>query len=179
MVELAFRKAYADRPDFAFDEIGLDKPKIWHHSIRQRKEHDPAFNLEGKKIIACIRRLPGWLLSRVHFEAERSKLVPTREQFISGKFYEATGYLNNADAMIRNFDNPRVDHWIRVEQMPLDIHSATGFVMAQIPRANENKMSFIKGTGFWFSDAELKHLYDANPQWAALERRVYGTLLCD
>lgn len=144
-VELALRNALKDRPDAVFDEVDPQKDVIWHHNIPRRKQHDPQFSVEGKKIIACIRRLPEWMLSRVHFEAERTKHVPTREQFVQGKFYEADGFLNQADKMIQEFDNPRVDHWVRLDNMVGDLNAATGLDLISMPRVNENKLKFIKG----------------------------------
>ena len=178
-VEQVLRKAFRRRRDVVFDRVGRRSPVIWHHSLRRRREFDPDFDPSGKRVIGCIRRLPSWLLSRVHFEAERSKLIPTREQFLRGEFYESTGYLSKADRMIREFDPPRVDHWIRVEHMVEDLSESFGLKLRSIPRVNEGKMPFIKDISLWFTPEELRGLYAANPIWAALERQVYGSLPID
>ena len=178
-VEQVLRKAFRRRRDVVFDRVGRRSPVIWHHSLRRRREFDPDFDPSGKRVIGCIRRLPSWLLSRVHFEAERSKLIPTREQFLRGEFYESTGYLSKADRMIRDFDTPGVDDWIRVEHMATDIAAVFDLQLRSIPRVNEGKMPFIKDLSLWFTPDDLRAIYDANPVWAALERRVYGRLPID
>jgi len=44
-------------------------------------------------------------------------------------------------------------------------------------RENKGKMDFIKEISFWFTDGELKNLYQRNPQWAEIEFQLYGSLM--
>lgn len=176
-VEVALREVFAHDRRVAFDPIDLTNV-IWHHSIREREKHDPSFNPAGKRVISCFRRLPTWLLSRVHFEAWRSpKLVPSRQEFLSGKFYEANGFLNSADRVLARYTSPQIDQWIRVENLNEDFAKAFGVANFIVKKINEAKVSFIKKESFWFTPDDLRRIYESNPKWAEMEFRVYGNLM--
>lgn len=174
--EKILHKTFGSRHDVVFDPVGANHPVIWHHSIGRRIAHDPSFDITGKRIIAGIRRLPDWILSRVHYEANRSNIVPTREQMVEGKFLEANGYVHHADRMLREFNMPEVDHWIRLEHMAADMSEALRCEIAEVPRVNENKIRYVRDISFWFTPAELTRLYESNPIWAGIEERIYGNL---
>lgn len=108
-VELALQKLLAGHRDIVFDPIDR-RSALWHDTINARRRRDPQFSLEGKRIVCGIRRLPAWLLSRVHFEAARSGsgALPTREQFLLGKFREARGAVNQADTYMKMYNTPAV-----------------------------------------------------------------------
>jgi hypothetical protein len=168
-------------PDAQFDPID-PKNVIWHDTIDQRKRRDEYFSIDGKKIICCIRRLPDWILSRVHFEAQRPPHhIATREMLVNGKFFENNGHINSADTYVIRYDNPRVDRWIRVENIIDDLSNAIGVetskLGAVLGRENEGKIDFIKEKSFWFTNSELKNLYEKNPRWAEIELKLYGSLL--
>jgi hypothetical protein len=168
-------------PNAQFDEID-HKNVIWHDNIDQRKKRDPNFSTEGKKLICCIRRLPEWILSRIHFEAQRPPHhIATREMLVNGRFFENNGHINSADTYISRYNNPLVDHWIRVEHIISDLSTAIGIepskLEAVMGRENKGKMDFIKEISFWFTDGELKNLYQRNPQWAEIEFQLYGSLM--
>lgn len=179
--ERCLKKALRDNPDVHFDTIGPEEAVIWHQNIAERAKHDPSFDPTGKRLLACIRRLPGWLLSRVHFEATRppNHRVPTREMLIRGEFFEHSGFHHKADNMIRFYNNPEVDQWIRIENMREDLSAALGFDVGEVPRINETKIDYVKNLDFWFSKDELVALYEHNPIWASIERKAYGDTLAD
>lgn len=180
-VEQCLRQALSDRPDVHFDTIDPSKKVIWHQNIPKRIKHDPDFDPSGKRVIACIRRLPGWLLSRVHFEATRppNHLVPTREMLMRGEFFENSGFHHKADNLIRQYNNPEVDHWIRIEHLRDDLSAALGFDIGEVPRVNETSLRYVKNLDFWFTKDEIAALYEQNPVWASIERKVYGNTLAD
>jgi hypothetical protein len=180
-VEKALHNIYKGRKDIHFDDLNPTNI-IWHESINLRLKRDPSCNLLEKKIICCIRRLPHWLLSRVHFEASREKkFVATREMILRGQFYEMDGSINNADIYARMYSEPRVDYWIRTENIKEDLASAFDVKLSLVERnlksVNETAIGYLKDLSFWFTRDEINALYEANPVWAAIEQRVYGSLL--
>ncbi len=181
-VEAALRTLLADRQDVVFDALDYSKV-IWHHSIDKRVAYDPKFRLGQRRIICCFRRLPTWLLSRVHFEAARPPdyRTPTRKMLVKGRFYEQDGIISSAEEYAVKYSEPKVHTWIRAEHLANDLSAAFGLDLAAVQQAvrarNGTDIPYIKPITFWFTDEELRSLYEANPTWARIERKVYGSLL--
>ncbi len=152
---------------------------IWHENIPTRLARDPACDVGGKKVIANIRRLPEWILSRVHYEAARPPYrVVSREMLIKGEFYENYGGMRTADEIIAYYDTPKVDVWIPVENLHAGLEHAIGRRLEPISeKLNENSIPYIRNVGFWFTREELAALYDRCSRWAEVEERIYGGLL--
>lgn len=156
---------------------------IWHHTIAQRQAYDPGFSVAGREIICCFRRLPNWLLSRVYFEFQRSGLIPTREMFVRGQFYDINGVASNADYHAGGY-SPGVTRWIRTEHLVEDFVSAFSphvdlagvDAAALFTRRNATAYPHVKRLEFYFTQAELDGLYATNPVWAGLEAAIYGGL---
>jgi hypothetical protein len=180
-VQSALKKALKDRADVKFDDITDYQRIIWHQNVPQRAAYDPSFDPSGKRIICCIRRLPYWMLSRVHFEAEQPPgfYTGTREMLVSGNFYERNGRINKADTYMRMYARPKVDYWVRTENLAQDLVTAFSLLPNELVLEKENATgaSYIKSLDFWFTPRELAMLYEANPLWAEIEARVYGDLL--
>lgn len=180
-MEAALREVWGGNPAYQFD-VRDPKNVMWHENIDRRRKRDPGFDLRGRRIIANIRRLPCWLLSRVHYEAQRPPHhVPSREMFLRGEFFEQSGALNSADGYARHYNAPAVDCWIRTESLVEDAAKAFGIdpalLGAHLRRKNAGAISYINDLGFWFTKRELAELYAATPHWAELELRIYGSLL--
>lgn len=182
--EAALAVIFGGRDDVRFDPLDPANV-IWHHSIEQRRAYDPAFSVGDRKIICGIRRLPHWLLSRVHFEAQRGPgfRVATREMLLRGQFYRRDGEIVQADDRAKRYSNPRVDHWLRLESLASDLAAALGLpesvVSGALSEKNRTRANYIKEIGFWFTARELAALYEANPVWARIEKDVYGSLLIE
>lgn len=156
---------------------------IWHHTLHERQEYDPTFSVGSRRVICNIRRLPFWVLSRVHFEVQRrGKLgAVTRDQLVEGRFATpqpgGSSRIHLADQIASRFAEGVTD-WVRVENMAVDLANALGLksdqVQAEMVRENTGKLSYIKNLPFWFSQSDLDRMYAANPVWADLERRIYG-----
>lgn len=167
-----------------FDKLDQNN-LIWHHSLEERRVHDPSFDPEGRRVIANIRRLPSWILSRVHFEVQRSGTAGgvRRSDLVNGRFAVPVAggksRLYQADVVLQKFA-PDVTHWVRMEKLAEDLAPAVGLeefqVAAEMVRENKGKLDYIRDIPFWFTPENLKQLYAANPAWAELERRVYGKL---
>jgi hypothetical protein len=181
-VEKALFALYGERDGFHFDAVSAGAP-IWHDTIAMRKERDPTFDIGNRKIIACIRRLPSWILSRVHFEAARQpKYVVTREMLLVGQFFRETGQVRDADFNARRYGTPRVDAWVRTEYLVEDLAKVLQIdsrrVQAALPHENKSP-EYVKNQEFWFTTDDLHSLYRSNPIWSEIERQVYGSLLVD
>jgi hypothetical protein len=182
--EQILRRNFAGDHNIAFDAIDPERV-IWHHSIPIRKQYDPTFDVRGRAVICNIRRLPNWLLSRVHDEKVRSPhLVVTREMFARGRFFRLNGQVLSADDLMNRYTAYPVTHWIRTENFPADFLAVFSKYLplsgidpaSEFKQANTNKMDYIRDVEFYFTRDELALLYRANPVWADMERKVYGTL---
>ncbi len=181
--EQILRRNFGHDSSIAFDKIDRWNV-IWHHSIPFRKANDRAFDVRGRAVICNIRRLPSWLLSRVHDEKARSpQFVVTREMFTQGKFFRVDGHVMSADDFMKRYTAYPVTHWIRTENFPEDFTAVfsryldlSGINLAtEARRTNVNPMNYIREIEFWFTRDELAMLYRANPVWADMERQVYGS----
>ncbi|RUX09709.1 MULTISPECIES: hypothetical protein [unclassified Mesorhizobium] len=176
-LELALRDLLKGRPAIEFDDID-DTTGRWHHTIAERQKADPSFDPSGKRVFACIRRLPSWIVSMATFEATRNEhLVATREMIVRGRCFDGT-YVNCADDYMDLF-NMDVHHWIRTEYLAGDVAKAFDLPQADVADALLRYKSnvtppYVRNTGFWFTDEDLDTLYSNNPLWASVEDRVYG-----
>ena len=168
---------FGNDPEVAFDPIDPENV-IWHDSISKRKARNPEQNLSGHRILLLFRRLPDWLLSRVHYEAGRKPYrIATREMIETGRFYENAGRINRADAVFRNFNTPPADHLVPVEKMHEGFEAFFGRSLKPLEeQKNKNRFPYLRDISFWFTPAQLEELYHANPLWAEAEKRVYGDL---
>lgn len=172
-VEKALAALYGNKPGYQFDEVGPTAQMIWHDTIAQRMKLDPSFDVGGRKIVACFRRLPTWILSRVHYEAAREPFhKATRDMIVSGRFYENDGFVNHADYYAGIYNTPPVDFWIRTERAAEDLARVLDLpldtIAALMPHENRTEHSDQ------LSDDEIDRLYAACPKWAELEKRIYG-----
>lgn len=180
-LQSALRQVYRGRTDVVFDPID-QRNVIWHHSIQQRKRHDSTFDPGDRKILCGFRRLPYWLLSRVHFEAQRPPhRIVTRAMLVRGQFYEQRGVLNKADSYVKKYNNPKVDAWIRTEHLVDDLSRVLEIdrqrLNGTMKQENAGEMDYIRDLAFWFTPEDLVGLYAANPEWATVEEVLYGELV--
>lgn len=180
-VEMALRAIYKRQRGYYFDPIGAQHPVIWHDTIWLRRQRDPNFSPDGRRILCCFRRLPSWILSRVHFIATRDeRLTSTREMLRAGRFRENNGNINNPDNYLRGFVASKPTTWLRTENILADLSAALGLpeskVREHLPH-EKHGLSYIRNVDFWFTTEELDRLYAACPLWAEWELKVYGNLL--
>jgi len=172
------------RRNIAFDvaETG------WHDSVRDRVQRRPGFEAAGKTVICGFRRLPHWLLSRVHYDASRPPYrMVSREMLCRGQFYEESGDIQTADIYVQHYGASPVDRWVRTEHLAEDFQRQFGDILgSQLARAavrklakvvNGTRLNYVRRLDFYFTPAELDGLYAANPSWAELEANLYGDVL--
>lgn len=168
-------------------QLMLDDPRRVnvHEGIAKRLASQPEFPIRGKDVITCFRRLPYWMLSRVHFGFSRNATyVPTRDQLLDGHVYEQDGYLNHADGYVKTY-TAEARFILRTEHIYDDFCAAFERYLTFDPAAvrqaftgrNPSPTRYIPDLSFWYTQADLDRLYAAAPNWARLEEHVYGDLL--
>lgn len=153
-------------------------------------KHLPFFAREpevaGKLLVMNIRRLPAWALSAGHHRAVhgvhpeyRPLPLETAEQIASK---------TDADDLLRWMtDHGRftVDRWLRTELLEHDVielvtelGALTEEVAGRIRAVGRvNVGSYERDLSRHFTPEQVRWLYDRNPRWAGIERRVYGDAL--
>jgi len=171
------KKNFQNDPEVTFDEINPEKI-IWHENIPKRMNRDPSADLSGKRVVCIFRRLPDWILSRVHFEASRPPHhTATREMIEAGQFFNNNGSKGLADRVFVTFNTPPVDVWVRLENMHQGFEEFFSRRLDPLEKKrNENRNGYIREIDFWFTKEQLENLYHANPLWAEAEKKVYGSL---
>lgn len=182
----AIRAAADGREDLVFDTPGVDGHR-WHDSIVERRRTERGFDPKGKVVVSGFRRLPWWILSRVHYEASRPPhRCATRQMLCRGDYYEQDGSVNHADAHVERLGSHPVDRWVRLEHLAEDFVEQFEGLLGPRVRAvahklkkvvNPTTLDYVKALEFYFTAEELAGLYAANPNWAAMEVRVYGDIL--
>ena len=142
--------------------------------------------LEGKLLVMNIRRLPAWSLSAAHHKAAVGlhpdfKPLPLDSPDVMA---EST----DPDDMLRwltgGEDYP-VDRWLRTEHLEGDVLALLdelGLLTTEVKeRVREvgrvSEQSYERDLSRRFSDEQIRRMYQRNPAWAEVERRVYGDLV--
>jgi hypothetical protein len=150
-------------------------------------KHLPFFAREqevaGKLLVMNIRRLPAWVLSGAHHKAAHGihpEYVPLPLQTAD----EMTSTTDADDLLRWMTDHGRfeVERWLRTEQLEHDLVAlldelgvldpATEAAVRAVGRVNIGAYDHQAPTRF--TQAQLDRVYELNPTWAAIERRVYG-----
>lgn len=187
-VEAVLHSQYDTAPGMMFDETGPGRLYSVHDSIANRQAQCPEFDPAGRPVYAVIRRLPHWILSRVHFQLERSATGSpqvTRAQLCVGKYRQlprrgGPARLRSADQTVAKYVD-EVTEWMTLEALSADMLRVFGIDMSAMKKEKTTKnvspVGYVRDLNFWFRPKEIERLYEANPVWAALEERVYGNLL--
>jgi hypothetical protein len=152
-------------------------------------KHMPFFGREdeiaGRLRVMNIRRLPGWTLSGAHHRAAHGvhpDYVPQPLQSPD----ELTSTTDADDLLRWMTDHGRlsVDRWLRAESLQDDLLALLGELGVLDDAAREavlavgrvNEGSYDRRTEHRFTPEQTLRLYELNPMWGAVERRVYGSL---
>lgn len=179
--ERCLRRLWGADTRWLFDRID-HADALRYDTIAERQARDAAFVLAGRRVVSNFRRLPYWLLSRVHAEAHRAPhRIPSRELLARGEFITRHGAVRRPDDVLRALDTPRVSEWVRAEYLAHDLARvfslAEDEVAEHLPAANTQQPTYVRDLRFWFTPNELAALYRANPRWADLEASLYGDVL--
>ena len=140
----------------------------------------------GKLLVMNIRRLPAWSLSAAHHKAAVG-LHPSFEPLplaSADEMAEST----DPDDMLRwltGGEDFKVDRWLRTEFLERDVlalldevgvlTAEVGDRVSAVGRVSEQ--AYERELGRRFSGEQIRRMYERNPGWAEVERRVYGDLL--
>lgn len=142
--------------------------------------------VRGKVLAMNFRRLPAWVLSRAHHVAREGTWPDYRPQPVpSPEDLAASALPDDRLRHFTRFGRTPIDHWLRLERLREDF---LGFVAGFVPVTPEQERevralpahdvaSYDRDPRRWFSERQLRSMYEANPHWAALERELYGDLL--
>jgi hypothetical protein len=147
---------------------------------------DRVTEVKGKLLVLNLRRLPSWNLSHAQHEAQGGVFpdyqplpMPVAEEIAERTF---------ADDMIAYFTNSgqiAIHHWFRQEMLTTDFLD----FIAKTTSISAGQFSAIKNLGLvnvhhydhdihhWFTDAQVIRMYEVNPVWASIERKIYGFTL--
>jgi hypothetical protein len=133
--------------------------------------------IDDKVRVANIRRLPAWRVSMAHELAEQGK--PKQLQ-IGPKAWLVPG---TADRPLVGLGP--IDRWLRSEYLADDFLA----FISELTDVSEERRGAVRQIGVvnaraydhdlerWFSEDDVRALYDLNPVWAAVEKQVYGSLV--
>lgn len=152
-----------------------------HTLFRDRLEQ-----IEGKRLVLNLRRLPEWVLSRAHHVNKRGLAPEYKPQPM-----ESPHELSKSpfpDFRLGTFtDGGRleIDTWLRVETLAEDFLALVSELrdVREEERARVlelgavNEGAYDRELSHWFTPEQIETLYRTNPDWAALEERLYGGLL--
>jgi hypothetical protein len=152
-----------------------------HRSFAEREAE-----IRGKVLALNIRRMPAWILSRAQHTA-RHGTYPDYEPWYMVSPREMAESTDPDERLAAFTGDGRfpVDRWLRAEFLADDVLafvSEFGDVSGQQRKAIVD-LARIHGSategydhdvGHWFSADQVRSMYENNPAWAALERRLYG-----
>jgi hypothetical protein len=140
-------------------------------------------DVRGKLLAANIRRLPSWTLSWAQHRARLSQRPDGSPVMMNSpqQMVEVPRADMRLDALIGGGAFP-VDRWLRMEHLAedfadflaelIDVTEEDRRRMASF--AQVNALEYDHEVANWFTPQQVSRLYENNPVWAAVERRVYG-----
>jgi hypothetical protein len=150
-------------------------------------KHMPFFGRErevaGKLLVMNIRRLPAWALSGAHHRASHGEYPDYVPQSLQTPD-EIAGRTDADDLLRWMTDHGRfgIDRWLRAESLADDLLALLAELGHDGPEVREAVTSVGRvNEGSYdhrlaFTDEQIRRLYELNPTWASIERRVYGDL---
>jgi SAM-dependent methyltransferase len=142
--------------------------------------------IRGKVLALNLRRLPSWVLSRALHRARYGE-YPDYEPLPMMSPQEMAES-SDADLRLLEFtDNQEltIDRWLRTEFLADDF---LAFVseFTEVPEAKHREILELGSTRLgtpltydhridqWFTPDQIHSMYERNPEWAAVEQRLYG-----
>lgn len=141
--------------------------------------------LQGKVLAMNFRRLPVWVLSRAQHVA-RHGIHPDYEPIPMDppEVLADSAFPDSRIAIFTDGGRIRIDRWLRSESITADFLTfISEFTDVTNERRREveevgpvNTHDYDKDVSSWFSSDLIERMYAANPNWARLEREIYGDL---
>lgn len=152
-----------------------------HTVVQHTSFDDRAEQLVGKQRVLNIRRLPSWMLSFHVWKSMRGLLPDFEPSPMLSPHQMADS--NVADEFLARYRPPQggIDVWLRTDRLIDDflafaarhteVTDAQREAVHALPRVNE--LVYDKAIDHWFTSAHIRLMYLRNPNWAAVEARVY------
>jgi hypothetical protein len=152
-------------------------------------KHMPFFGradeVAGKLLVMNIRRLPAWTLSGAHHKSAHGVHPDYRPQPLQTP--DEIASTTDADDLLRWMtDHGRfeVGRWLRAEALEDDLLALLSELGVQTPEVRRrvlavgrvNEGSYERDLADGFSAEQIRRMYELNPTWAGIERRLYGEL---
>jgi hypothetical protein len=152
-------------------------------------KHMPFFGreqqLDGKLLVMNIRRLPAWTVSGAHHQSVHGVYPDYRPLPLESA--DQMSSKTDADDLLRWMtDHGRfaVDRWFRAEVLEHDVLALLGElgVLSDDVRARVLAVGHINVGSYdhagedVFTADQIERMYALNPEWAAIERTVYGSV---
>ena len=145
-----------------------------------------AQEIRGKVLALNMRRLPSWVLSRALHRVRYGEYPDYEPLPMMSPRQMAES--SDADQRLLEFTDDRaltIDRWLRTEFLADDF---LAFVseFTEVPEAKQREIlelgSRRLGTPLtydhridqWFTADQIQTMYERNPEWAAVEQRLYG-----
>jgi hypothetical protein len=151
-----------------------------HTPFSERREQ-----LQGKVLAMNFRRLPVWVLSRAQHVA-RHGIYPDYQPIPmdAPEVLADSPFPDSRIAIFTDEGRIKIDRWLRSESITSDFlefisefTEVTGDRRRQVEEMGPvNTHEYDKDVSTWFSPDLIERMYAANPNWARLEREIYGDL---
>jgi hypothetical protein len=159
-------------------------PADTHDKHCEFRSREP--EVKGKVLALNFRRLPAWILSKAHHKARYGTFPDFEPDFMASP--QEMAQSRDPDERLAAFtDNGRfaIERWLRLEFLAQDFI----VLVAEFTDLTEAKRKDIlelagihersgepydRRLDHWFSHDQVRTMYENNPVWAALERRLYG-----
>ncbi len=156
-----------------------------HNNDKHTLFSDRADEVEGKVLAMNLRRLPFWVLSRAQHVAHWG-IHPDYNPIPmdSPHTLSESGFPDTRLALFTDDDRLTIDRWIRMESLADDFLTFISEWTEVPPEREEqvrglapvNALEYDHDVDSWFTPDQIAAMYRNNPRWAAVEKRLYGSL---
>jgi hypothetical protein len=156
-----------------------------HNNDKHTLFRDRSDQVEGKVLAMNLRRLPFWVLSRAQHVA-RWGIHPdyTPIPMDSPRTLSESGFPDTRLALFTDNGRFTIERWIRMESLGDDFLTfISEWTDVSAEREQEvrglapvNALEYDHDIGSWFTQDQITSMYRANPHWAEVEERLYGSL---
>ena len=144
-----------------------------------------ADQVEGKVLAANFRQLPSWVLSWAHHRVHHSNLIGKPMPLESARTMAGVPRADWLLSALTDGGRVHVDRWLRQDRL---VEEFLGFVSEftdvddqdrrrVVELGSVNALQYDRDPRHWFTDRQIKRMYEQNPLWSAVERQVFGGLL--
>jgi hypothetical protein len=141
--------------------------------------------VRGKVLALNLRRLPAWILSKAQHTARHGTHPDYEPWYMASPHQMAES--TDPDERLAAFTGAGsfgIDRWLRAEFLAddflafvsefADVSAAQRRAIVDLARIHGSATEgYDHDVTHWFTEGHLRRMYERNPAWAALERRLY------